>query len=323
MAILRTVYDLGRFSKIVPRDVPDFSLHFSDTDAGFGVEIVEAYPSESHARLLNVRNYATKLFAGEPHIHKDDVNRIPVTEVTVTDKDGNVKHERMRVILDEQTPKQKIGDRLAETINAKSEKHATYANDYRHVNLVIYCHEYDGPAPDKQSTLENLLTRNLLKELNSSPFNEVFVTSTCPGADEVYQPLRLLALIEASYLFVHALRDFDGIFNLTDKDQFASIFVRAARAGGIHADYALDGDAPIANYGGVGVRFSDEGIQILDHNDYRSPVPQDLPDSGLDSETLDKILETYIDFRLNNNFLGPISFPAVTNIRDSMNHAER
>jgi hypothetical protein len=120
-----SIYDPAEFQVFLHQDRPDFVLAFKDDEPRFGVEVTELFQTEANARLVHVPEYATRLFAGQPHMHKDDVSVLNVARVAIHDKDGNLKQSDVPAVIQETPPPVVHREAIAEAIRTKDAKPRT------------------------------------------------------------------------------------------------------------------------------------------------------------------------------------------------------
>ena len=323
LALLRTAYDLERYD-YQESERPDFILkHKGATEGNFGVEITELFVNESDARLTNIQGYFDDIITGKanrkgsPYRHADDVAGLPVESVTVTDKDGNVKYESLRVIFREFTPEDQHGRRLAARIAEKNRLVADYLNRVDRVDLVVYDWMEAGPPIGESHAVNDLLVGELREALNDSRFGEVYLVSTTLDGDEVYRPLRLLCLLEAAYIFTHSFEETPELVENMELEQATAVFAHAARARDLNVGYASDGEALVL-YGGVGMQFVESGVQFIEFDGVNPNTSAELPIPAIDEERLSAIIDHYVSVSKRGLFQSGLVYPAHIPIGVSM-----
>jgi hypothetical protein len=131
---VRSIYDEAEFPVFIHQDRPDFVLGFATDGPRFGVEVTELFQTEANARLLHVPDYVTRLFEGEPHMHKDDISVLNVVRVAIHDKEGNLKQSDVPAVIQETPPPIVHREAIAEAIRAKDAKIANYETGLSHIN---------------------------------------------------------------------------------------------------------------------------------------------------------------------------------------------
>jgi hypothetical protein len=320
-AIFDAVYDRARYVAIEHRDRPDFAVYRStDRKLAFGVEITEVYTADSNARLQNIEGYFEELISGEPHRHKDDIDELKVETVTLLDKDGNVKAEGLTVIFQKMEQTHNLPALIAARIKEKNARASDYATDLTHVNLVIHDRSQNLTANLGETyPVNRFLSGEVKQALDECVFNEVHVVETDNDGVQVVRPLRALALVEAGYMFLQALKDELGTetIEISDEDGH-SLFIQACRRNGLMLDYVVHETQGIcAYYGGLGIHFSESGIAILDTSDFPPPSPSEIPQPTFDQETAAHLLDAHDDFVGSNSFSCAFGSRAVKSFKES------
>ncbi|MGY0498971.1 hypothetical protein ACWZHB_10795 [Nocardia sp. FBN12] len=299
LALFLTVFDTNRFD-YTESERPDFLLKRTGSEEwSYGVEITELFASESDARLMNVPGYFDDILAGKisrkgsPYRHADDVQELPVQSVTVLDKDGNVKHEGLRVIFREQNPEDLHGRKLAARIIDKNTLAPDYLKQVARVDLLVYDWIEHGPLVGESHDVGELLVEELRDALNESPFGEVYLVATTKNDNQVYRPLRLLSLLEAAFVFTRSFDDTAEIVQSLDHVEMTRLFAHAARARGLRIGFAC-GDDSFVTYGGAGVRFTETGIELIEFEAELPETADELPTAPLDRTRLASIIDSYM-----------------------------
>ncbi|OZC75997.1 hypothetical protein CH251_08550 [Rhodococcus sp. 06-462-5] len=238
--ILEFVYRPDDFDEIDERERPDFALRSNTDTEPIGVEITQMFPDGSHARVHMMPGYLESLWKGARHRHRDDVDRLQSTTVKVTDKDGNVKHENLPVVLVEHPPtRSDFHTVLAETIEGKSGLHYDYT-EFQHINLIVLdWFRLDFNAQRYSASL--LLNDRVRDALRTTPFREVHLLTYDTGpvrADDSSSsedirvepvlkrvPLKELLLVDRFYCACAGIHE---ILSETERDDAADYLNRVA-----------------------------------------------------------------------------------------------
>jgi hypothetical protein len=326
-AIFNAVYDEAQYAAVEHRDRPDFAVfRHSDHTRGFGVEITEVYTTESNARLENIEGYFADLIAGKPHRHKDDIDELKVEIAQILDEDGHVKIKDLPVVMQNHTPERQLPMLLAARIEEKNALVAGYADDLSHVNLVIADRSGNPtPKPGEAYDVRDFVSPAVKDVLNRCSFNEVHLVQTVDNGVQIQRPLRMMALLEAGFGFNQAGGSVvEAGTDLPDEDVH-SLFVEACSAHGLSVEYVNNQDqgGVFAQYGGVGLQFTDSGIRLLALSDYPPADPSTPPPRTMDAELATRILEAYEELITTNVFRCALELPAVKSFRDSIQESSQ
>lgn len=319
LAVLQTVYDVTKFNAVRHQDRPDFVLSYGGPSS-FGVEITVLYENDSDARIRNIDGYLQDLWNGKPHKHKDDIDVLKAGPVTIFDKDGNVTATGIPAVMVDVTNFPSLPDLIAQRIQHKTTRFDEYARGLTHVNLIIY-ERTRGAAPKADEVYRShlFLSDAVRSALNASSFNEVFLVSTDVDHNQVVRPLRVLTLLEAGYGFmqsmsgtpseiVEAFDDVHLLFIATCKRLGLDLkFVHSERAG------------TFAYFGGAGIQFNSQGMQIYDGNNIPPPSASEPPDFAIAADEAMPLIEQNVEFFADKAFSSAFGSPAVTSIADSIN----
>lgn len=174
--ILGMVYDPMDFIEVVEQERPDFAIRRSAVDdAPFGVEITQMFPNETIARLNLLDGYMGQLFQGGPLRHRDDTENLTVSEISVSDKDGVVRHENLTAIVTPQATRLQFRQELAATIHAKTGRGYDMTS-LSHLNLIIL--DWFHLASDlSQYAVDTFLDDSVVSALLESPFREIYLVT--------------------------------------------------------------------------------------------------------------------------------------------------
>lgn len=263
--VLRMIFDVGTFVDVQHRDRPDFALELG-TEHPVGVEVTELYESQSHARIVNNPDYPSRLMAGQPHMHKDDVNTLKVVRTSITGPDGGLKHKDLPAILTEQPSDAQYSAALAETIRAKNERFPRYAGGFCHIDLVVLDHHWSQLRLGEEYASDAVLTDDVRPVLLASPFREVFLISKFKDG-RGYRPLRLLYLLEQFKFYLSALVQHEEVED-TDKqadvDDVVTAFSYVMRHKGVPVRCTRIRQELCAVYGSAAVTLLPTGINVYD-----------------------------------------------------------
>lgn len=292
---LEVVYVPAELEMLEPGDKPDFVLA-KRHGPEFGVEVTDLYQTESNARLINVPGYITQLFEGGPHIHQDDIAVLQVSEFAVTDKDGNVKHENVRGVLQEMPPATYHSERLAQIIREKNAKHAGYRTGLSHTNLIIVDHFDRQDDSSREYDTTKLFSNGVREALAESPFQEVFLVGYGPSGKFYYRPLRQIMLMEQFRVFGAALDAFESACELK-AEHVTPLFFRLMQGTTFALSYAMERGKDWAVHHGCAVRLEDRGILLSDYADYPPKLePCDLPDHPVPPGVFDALMAHHREF---------------------------
>ena len=156
--------------------------------------------------------------------------------------------------------------------------------------------------------------------LNASSFNEVFLVSPADGnSDQVVRPLRALALLEAGYGFMQAMTDADdnAVESWTD---IHLLFIEICKGLGLNLKYVYDEKGGVrAYFGGVGVQFHDNGMQLYELHNFPPPPAVDPPNLSIPAEEAQRLIGLGIKFFEDKQFSAAFGFPAVTRLAETIN----
>lgn len=306
MAILEMVYNLQDVHAVTPGERPDFVLQLTPGDQGFGVEITQAFPNESLARLNLAEGYMERLWSGGPHLHKADKAILKAGRFKVTDKDGNLKvNDLPGIFVEGGVNLGAYHDSLAGAIQKKAAKGYNDTGHLRHINLVILDWFNLDFNPNEYRS-DRFLSNPLRRTLASSPFWEVFllVKSTAHSLEEagskVHPWMRVVRLhellaMESVYVVAHIISGLYGakLRNVTQLNRLVVDYV--SRVQGLGQPWELGGKVLLRNRGSL-VEVTSEGIILRDHHD--------PPSVGLAVPSLTDRLPSEIEARLTEEVDG-------------------
>jgi hypothetical protein len=273
---LEMIYNPTEYEAIIDQERPDFAIQRHKKSRPFGVEITNLFQDESAARLNMIHGYTQQLFDGGPFRGRQDARRLSVPEVTITDKDGNVKAQHLRVIMRESATPDQFRSRLAEVIREKTARgYATSA--LSHLNLIIldWFHLRFNPR-DYLST--DFLDDNVRHALRESPFRDVFLIvqggnldrnndATGPVSLESYiVPLQQLLLMESYYLAAGAIHHNVDATSMSVAEFVQLVAHHLTVELGLGVPVIVD-DTLYVNYQSAQVSMNDEGLVVIDNSD--------------------------------------------------------
>ncbi|MFJ5990543.1 hypothetical protein [Lentzea sp. NPDC092896] len=298
--ILDLVYPKSKF-EIIPQDKPDFILKQQERSTAFGVEITTLYRSESDARLSFIPDYFTDIIYRGHYRHKDDINELRVTHVTVTDEDGTVTHENLPGIL-RQNPENSVYQKaLASIILEKTRKSVSYTDGLDHLELVIL--DRAAPQSDANSaySVTDLLSEGVREALLQSNFHEVFLAMPTSNKTSTYRPLQLILLLESFYMFCGAAESYSEENGGLEEQHLVPLFIHMQQNQGLDVKHAVVNEKDVAVYRFSGIGIQDGGISVLDYPHGPGPEistgPPSVPDSLRES-----FLPYYESFVQSNGF---------------------
>lgn len=302
--ILRMAYDVPSLTRVHQRERPDFAVWIPGNPNAVGVEITQIFQSESHARLSFINGYAEDLWSGGRHRHRDDVHVLEVSEATVTDKDGNVKHEALPVIVTRTATAEDFRAGLASAIRHKASLNYS-SESFSHLNLVVL-DWYRVPFDSRDYPSDRLLDAEVREALRSSPFREVHLLiydTSKQESDEtaVLRPrlkrirLQQLFLLEQYYLTAHAIDASTYGERLTDEDELANLTADyLTRVVGL-GTCVVERGVTCVSYRGASAGLSHgAGFHIFDHLDFPVECQSAQPAERLPDDVVAEVT-TYLE----------------------------
>jgi hypothetical protein len=320
LAVLRTVYDVTKYDTVRHQDRPDFVLSYGGPSS-FGVEITEIYQNESDARLQNIDGYLQELWDGKPHRHRDDIDVLKVGPVDFLDQDRNVKAKGIPAVMVNVTNMPTLPSLIAQRIHAKSAHFPEYVQGLTHVNLVIHDRVGDAaPKVDEVYESRAFLSDAVRSALNASSFNEVFLVSTDIDQNQVVRPLRALTLLETGYGFMQSMNSAASEIDEISDDDVYLLFIATCERLGLNLKFVRDEqDGTFAYFGGVGIQFGSQGMQIYDLNNFPPPAASEPPSFEMAAHDAMLLIEQNVEFFTDKVFSSAFGSPAVTPIVESIN----
>jgi hypothetical protein len=310
-ALVQTVYDEEEFAVVKHQDSPDFVLQHRGAVTSFGVEVTEVFETEADARVRAYPDYIGRLLAGDRHIHRDDLEVLKVTRVSIHAPDGSLKSGNVPAIFRQAPTNQEHYEAVADRLIRKDTRIDTYSKGLSHVNLILADHF--GPAPelgsDGQYSTADILIPSLRAALLRTRFQEVFLISTNGSDRRVYRPLQQLMLLEAFFTFCKACQSFTGgDFEVAD---LIPLFVHTYRDSGMALEVRPYKDGlQCVTYRGAGVTLGQSGIQILDFHDHSLPASIPVPALRFSSPVLGAFAAYHAEFAAGNAFVTALAVDA-------------
>jgi hypothetical protein len=174
-ALLQTVYDEEEFAVVKHQDSPDFVLQHRGAVTSFGVEVTEVFETEADARVRAYPDYIGRLLAGDRHIHRDDLEVLKVTRVSIHAPDGSLKSGNVPAIFRQAPTNQQHYEAVADRLMRKDTRIDTYSKGLSHVNLIL------AVTSDQPQSL-GLMASTLLPTFLS----RLFVPLCCERASKRY-----------------------------------------------------------------------------------------------------------------------------------------
>lgn len=276
-AILEMAYDLTAYHAVEPGERPDFVLFRFENSIPFGVEITQLFPNESIARLNLVHGYHHRLWSGGSHLHKSDRKILQAGKAEVRDKEGNVKHTDLPVVLVERAGLTDFRLALRRVIEEKAAK-GYDVSELAHTNLVIM-DWFDLNFDPRDYYSDRFFDNDVRDALRGSPFREIYLLVrgvSEAGAEEDSDrhpnrrviPLQQLLIMERTYVTGRMIdEEYRGY--LRDTAHLNDLTVdHLSRIQGYGEPVDVEGRT-FLRYRGIDVEISERGMQIRDHQDFR------------------------------------------------------
>ncbi|MET9767713.1 hypothetical protein [Streptomyces sp. NPDC006415] len=299
------IYDDSEYHSVCHSDSPDFLVRQFETSPVFGVEVTDAYETEADARIEQHPRYIAKLLDGARHMHKDDAQILPVVEVEVTDRDGNVKHTNMPAIIRPNPTTRMRAEILTRILRRKNERFSVYEESgVSHVNLVIMDHFASALNDSDEYLVRDLLDSDLRAELRGTSFREVYLVSLHRNGNSFYRPLRMLLLMEQFQLFLGSLNSYKDaeVLQVLEVQDIVPLFVRTT-CGELGVRNAENEVGYIALLGNCGAFYKESrGTQILDFQDSVLPEIAPTPESPISDAEFQEFKRHHAAFCASNEF---------------------
>lgn len=230
--ILFEVYD-SKVNCILDQECekPDFILKDLLKKIEFGVEVTRLYLNDSGARLKNIPMYPTEIIEHGRVRHKDDT-KLRVEDLEILNPDGTTK-TKIKGIIQVRPVISEYLKLFLDCITCKENKNRKYRQDLEYVNLIISDEESYFDTFDKNKFFLYFYSKEIIKKLLDSPFNEIFFISKFKDGNSYFFPLKSVLFLARYYLFsqFYPYEEFeieryfrDFVFCLL-KEGFHSIFI--------------------------------------------------------------------------------------------------
>lgn len=202
LRIFNSIYANRKDLSIDLKDKPDVWVT-NNIGKKFGVEITQIYTNESSARLENLPNYLSDLIGGGKFKHKDDKDHIIVDEITIIDKENNLKLNDTAVIT-QGINEEKYYSLIEERIKEKDKKSIYYDKELNYYNLIIEDNT-SGLNFKLDTVINHFSKRSISRTILESCFKEIYLIVFI-GNEKYYLALR-------NGIYVYNLFLFDTIIN--------------------------------------------------------------------------------------------------------------
>jgi hypothetical protein len=271
-ASLELIYDPADFDRIDQDGVPDFRLTPRGADWQFGVEVTDLFYTEAEARLARIPGYTGALLAGEPHLHRDDIELLRVEEVELLNGEGGEVVGRFKAVARQAPSLSAYRGALVERIAAKEAKLPSYDGRVAHTSLLIHDRGARLAGFSVEEAYPRLFTPEVRNAVLRSGFAEVYFVTRVAREHELYFPLRLLLLAAEARHLGGALED-SAVEEAVSPDGEVQMLGRYLRWRGgaprmAHAP-GPSGNAVVV-LGSAGISLNDHGTQLIA---YRGHLP--------------------------------------------------
>jgi hypothetical protein len=246
-------------------------------------------------------------------MHRDDIEILGVSTAEIRDKDGNVKAQNVPAIMRPSPSLEVHSSAIADVVDRKNARFATYKRGLSHVNLIVVDH-FDGRRGfGEEYNATQLLASELRRALREGGFREVFLAARTPADTWAIRPLQMLRLLESFCLFLGAVVAFDEAPEDLGHEHLAPLFVRAFQ----HRDLDLyfsddDEQQPCAVHRGVGINHSGDDIGILDFHDFPPPPATTPPPVPFTDDAMRRLVSHLDVFMEQNTFTTGLVLPEPT-----------
>ena len=180
------------------KDKPDFWLT-NRQNLQFGIEITELFFNESEARLNKIDNYLKELLDSKSYKHKDDIENLDVSEITIIDENGIEKIKTNAVIHKTSGNRDSYATNLENRIEEKNLQLLSYEQGFAFYNLIIRDHDNHYPDLDPENVYRIVFTDKMINLLKGSNYDEIFLVTRF---DRVLTALPLRGILFLSRLFL-------------------------------------------------------------------------------------------------------------------------
>lgn len=201
--LLRASFLPSEIQMAMPYEAPDFLV--PEGTAFLGVEITEAFMSDSNARMMKIPDYLGEVLIERRYRHSDDKRVYPIKRVRYNAQDGSPVDLEGVVYL-KPTFHERIF-RLESTVLAKARRIPIYQTKCSVVELVLCDRGIFSGEIDKTEIGKIFHQKRLRMTIQESGFREVrYLTLATDGATYCY-PVRAGILAEEVFLFFACLAE--------------------------------------------------------------------------------------------------------------------
>ena len=306
-SILELVYDPDEFI-VEQSDSPDFHLRRQGARP-FGVEITDVFPDESDARMRMVPGYMQSLWDGGRHLHKDDIKRLEVSTLEVTDADGNNKRSIIGIVRENLSPLEHF-ERVAAAIERKNASYLGYDKTLGHINLILADHIAERPKENSEFRTSDLLWPQVREALRTTPFRSVRLIAHVGYSDSVYYELDLLWLWEGFMVYVEAIRETYGALEQYEYEDVAVLYARAMQSEGWPVSLSWEANQPFALGGDFSIALVDgRGVVIHDHSDWPQEIMSVWPRTRVSGDIESRVSQRFWNMLPNSTLVTSHSMP--------------
>ncbi|WP_143340404.1 hypothetical protein [Demequina sp. NBRC 110057] len=286
--------------RVNPREKPDFELVMPDSRT-WGLEVTEAFLSETHARSVKHRDFLRRTHHGRP-LSKDDRKQTEEVEVVVTSPTGGLPMHQARGLVTSNSasadPFQVTESEHALTIARAIEKKTDKAPSYDHYPaylLGVATHLSFGPMTGAAS-----FPPALREALASSPFAEIYVMEH--ARESGFSPLRQ-RMLELDYLNVRSLVQRDLPPRARGRRPewwWVERVLEGIGHRGVHVDKSLRGASVIVGEASVGT---------APRGEYLASAPPSDREQAVLNQLVEQAMETmmWVALRDGRRALAPVS----------------
>ena len=161
---------------------------------------------------------------------------------------------------------------VADVIERKDQKVATYERNLSHVNLIILDHGNRLISVSPEQFYPLFYTADLRKALARTGFREVFFVTTLEKSRRVYVPLKTLYLVSEFYMFYWAQDEYQEDKKLESIRTELELFVEFMLQRGVSIAFSESADEGIELlWANCSILVNDSGIVIRDLADHALP----------------------------------------------------
>lgn len=210
--ILTMIYSSEAYI-ISETEEPDFIMEDRITGRNFGVEITEAFYTESDARLINISGYLNKIIEKEQYVHKDDIVRLPVKEVQIQSLGLKENPRDVKCIIRDIPSCDEIGNIVGNIIFKKNDKLGIYRRKVANIHLIIFDNEHF--IKRKNELFSSIFNIDLIKAIADTGFEEIYFLTKIK-TEMIYYELKSACFIILAFLTLA----FTKCFDMDNPDRF-------------------------------------------------------------------------------------------------------